>query len=159
MVGKATGDRKGFTVYCGGVRVRAVTGSAAPTHGQAPGTTRHHHIVTATKDFAQYRIYNRCTSRTAFARAGIDFQSASKCFCDVALVPWAWPEVGAAQPVLAHILTPQHIVKFFCHPHRRSSYAVMLRYFSRILFSSLCWAVIGFVADIIHGVLFDTFCF
>ena len=34
----------------------------------------------------------------------------------------------------------------------------MLQYFFRILFSSLWCAVIGFVAGIVHRVLFDTFC-
>ena len=63
-------------------------------------------------------------------------------------------------PVLARLLTPpQHIVKFFCRLHRLSYYVVMLRYFFRILFSSLCCAVINFVAGIVHGVLLDIFYF
>ena len=42
------------------------------------------------------------------------------------------------QSALARILTPpQHIVKNFCRLHRLSYYIVMLRYFFRILFSSL----------------------
>ena len=66
---------------------------------------------------------------------------------------------GATEPELARILTPpRHVVKFFCRLHRLSYYVVMLRYFFRILFSSLCCAVIGFVAGILHGVIFDTFC-
>ena len=122
--------------------------------------TRHHHIATATKDFAQYRVYYPFTLRTASTQAGIEFQSASKCFCGVTLVPGAWPWMGAAKPVLARILTPlQHIVKFFCHLHHLCYYVVMLRYFFHILFSSLCCAVIGFVTGIVRGVLFDTFCF
>ena len=137
--------------------MRANTGSVAP-RPRVP--TRHHHIATVTKDFAQHRVYHPFTSRTASARVIVDFQSASKCFCDVALVPEAWPGGGAAEPELARSLTPpQHTAKFFCHLHRLSYYVVMLRYFFRILFSSLCCGVIGFVAGIFHKVLFDTCCF
>ena len=58
-------------------------------------------------------------------------------------------------PVLARILTPpQHIVNIFCHLHPLSYYVVILRYFFRFLFSSLCCAVIDLVAGIVHEVLF-----
>ena len=59
--------------------------------------TRHHHIATVTKDFAQYRVYHPFTSRTASTRAVIDFQSASKCFFDVALVPDPWSGGGGCR--------------------------------------------------------------
>ena len=52
--------------------------------------TRHHHIATVTKDFAQYRMYHPFTSRTTSTRVIIDFQSALKCFCAVALVLEVW---------------------------------------------------------------------
>ena len=52
---------------------------------------------------------------------------------------WKWEvEVGGwgvAEPALVRILTPpQHIVRIFCHLHRRSYYAVMLRYFFAFYF-------------------------
>ena len=135
--------------------MRVSTGSAAP---RVPTL---HHIATVTKEFAQYRVYHPFTSRTASTRAVIDFQSASKCFFDVAMVLEAWPGgPGAADPVLARILTaPEPIVKLFCNLHRRSYRVAIPRYFFRILFSSPCCAVIGFVAGIVHRALFDTFCF
>ena len=76
---------------------------------------------------------------------------------DVVMSRW-YSGGRATEPLLARILTPQHIVKFFCHLYRLSYYVVMLQYFFRILFSSLCCAVTGFVAGNIRGVLFDTFC-
>ena len=51
----------------------------AASPGKARGTTRYH-IATATKYFAQYCVYHPFASMTASTRAGIDFQSASKCF-------------------------------------------------------------------------------
>ena len=106
--------------------------------------TRHHHIATVTKDFAQYRVYHPFTSRTASTPVIIDFQSASKCFCDVVLALEAWLGGGGAELELARILTPpQHTVKFFCHLHRLYYYVLMLRYFFRILFCSLYCAVMA----------------
>ena len=90
----------------------------------------------------------------------------SKIFCyrhDVVMSRWylgPGQGAGATESVLTRIVTPpQYVVKFFCHLHRLYYYVVMLRYFFRILFSSLCCAVISFVAGTFHGVHFDTFCF
>ena len=64
----------------------------------------------------------------------------SKIFCyrrDVVMSRWySGPGQGAGvtEPVLARILTPQHVVRIFCRLHRLSYYVVMLRYFFRILF-------------------------
>ena len=43
---------------------------------------QHHHIATAIKNFAQYRVYP-FASITASTRAGIDFQSASKVYVNL----------------------------------------------------------------------------
>ena len=82
-----------------------------------------------------------------------------RCRRKVGMSCW-YPGLGQGWGLLACILTPpQHIVKFFCYLHRLSYYVVMLRYFFRILFSSLCCAVIDFIAVIVHGALFDIFSF
>ena len=86
----------------------------------------------------------------------------SKIFCyrrDVALVLGAWPGDGGYRICIGTHCYSITTRKIFCHPHRLAYYVVMLRYFFRILFSSLCCAVISFVAGIFHEVLFDTFCF
>ena len=108
---------------------------------------------------------NDCPRRSCSRSERMVHTVLSKIFCyrrDVVMSRWySGPGQGAGttEPVLARILTPpQHIVKFFCHLHCLSYYVIMLRYFFRILFSSLCCAVAGFVADNIRGVLFDTFC-
>ena len=57
--------------------------------------------------------------------------------------------------VLARILTPlQHIVEYFCRLRRLSYYVVMLRYFFEFYFILSVMLLIGFVAGIVHGVLF-----
>ena len=133
--------------------MRANTGSVAP-RPRVP--TRHHHIATVTKDFVQYRVYHPFTSRTASTRVVIDFQSASKCFFDVALVLGAW---GYRTCISTYSYSTTTHCKNFLSLASPFLLVVMLRYFFRILFSSLCCAAIDLVAGIVHGVLFDIFCF
>ena len=139
--------------------MRANTGSAAPPPGQASVPTRHHRN-TSRRSGNQWLPAQKLFPKWKDGTHGTEQNLLLPSRCgDVALVLGAWPGGGATEPVLAHILTPpQHVVKFFCHLHRLSYYVVMLRYIFRILFSSLCCAVIGFVAGIFHGVIFDTFC-
>ena len=118
--------------------------------------TRHHHIATVTKDFAQYRMYHPFTSRTTSARVIIDFQSASKCFCADALVPAAW---GCRTSTGTHSYSTTTHCKIFLSLASPFLLCCNASIFFRILFSSLCCAVTGFVAGNIRGVLFDTFCF
>ena len=142
---------------CCGVRMRASSGSAAPPPGQASGTS-----ATSQKHFEALWKLMITRAGAVLEVKGWYTRYWAKSFVTVAM--W-WCRVGtrdlgANEPVLARILTPpQHTVKFFCHFHRLPYYVVMLRYFFRTLFSSLCCAVIGFVASIFHEVLFDTFCF
>ena len=134
--------------------MRVSAGSAAPTYGQALGTN-----ATPHRDGNK-----RICFENSFCAGSQLFPERLEAFlwCRFFVSRW-YPMLGqgagAAEPVLARILTPpQHVVKFFCRLHRLSYYVVMLRYFFRILFSSLC-CVIGFVAGIVHGVPPDTFCF
>ena len=110
---------------------------------------------------------NACACRSCYRSERMVHAVLSKIFRCRRKVGWEchvgwYPGLGRGPGwgLLACILTPpQHIVKFFCYLHRLSYYVVMLGYFFRILFSSLCCAVIDFVAGIVHGVLFDIFCF
>ena len=151
---------------CGGVRMRAVQAGwwtwlwkqRQPHPQTSPHrkitTSRHHHIATATKDFAQYRVYDPFTSRTASTWAGMDLQSASKCFCLMISQALGLSWSRSSSCTGAHSYSTTTHCKIFCRLHRLYYHVVMLRYFFHILFSSLCCAVIDFVAGIVHGVLF-----
>ena len=88
---------------------------------------------------------NACACRSCYRSERMVHTKISRCRCKVG-IRW-YPRLGM------HSYSTTIHCKIFCHLHHLSYYVVMLRYILRILFSSLCCAVIDFVAGIVHGVL------
>ena len=123
--------------------MRASTGSAAPTYGQALGTNATSAHRDGNKRFCSVPCAPSFHFENSSTRTVIDFQRAAKCFFDVTLVPNVWSGGGDYRTCTGthSYSTTAHHVKFFCHLHHRSYYVVMLRYFFRILFVVLLQAL------------------
>ena len=149
--------QKNFTMCCGGARMPASINRIMNFDHESSGSPRYQCNITKTLE------RGLCMQYWAKSFAAIVMWW----FSGVVLCCWYPGPRGVAfmikfiiLSVLACILTlPQHFVKNFCHLHRLSYYVVILWYFFCILSTSLCCGVIDFVAGIVHGALFDIFCF
>ena len=145
---------------CGGLRMCASTGSAAPTSGKAQGTnaTSQKHFEALWKSMPTRaeavlevkRLYTRYWAKS--------FVAVAMWWCRVGT--WGLTMRGGCRTCNgAHSYSTTIHCKNFLSLASPFLLCCNASIFFRILFSSLCCAVIGFVAGIVHGVLFDTFCF